>query len=103
MSSFLNYIILDKPDVSNIKSIEINGNQAFSTLQTALQSKHGLLLDKFEKVSISMSLEDDEFNEKLRNFTFNATTRNWRTSKKLSAIFTPDDLNRDDLHLIISA
>lgn len=107
MSSTLriNYIILDEPDVDHVLSVEIDSSDTVTSLRTKIASNHYLLVPgqivKFEKVS--MSMDDEEINDKLRKFTFTSTANTWKATTKLSAVIVPADLAPDHLHLIIRA
>ena len=100
----INYLILNEPDLNMVRSITIDSNQTVLDLREAIESKQQLAageIAKLEKVFLSM--DDEEINDKLRNFTFNPTANTWRATTKLSAVIAPADLAPDHLHLIIRA
>lgn len=102
----INYIILDEPNVDHVHSVEIDSSDTVTSLRTKIASNHQLLvvpgqIVKFEKVF--MSMDDEEINNKLRNFTFTPTANIWRATTKLFSVIVPADLAPDHLHLIIRA
>ena len=100
----INYIILDHPVVEHVHSVEIDSSDTVTSLRTKIASNHQLVpgqIEKFERVS--MSMDDEEINNKLRNFTFTPTANIWRATTKLSAVINLADLAPDHLHLIIRA
>jgi hypothetical protein len=101
----INYLILDEPNVECVQSVEIDSSDTVTSLRTKIASNHDQLVPgqivKFEKVF--MSMDDEEINDKLRNFTFTQTANTWRATRKLDAIIVPADLALNHLHLIIRA
>ncbi|KAF8623880.1 hypothetical protein AX15_006152 [Amanita polypyramis BW_CC] len=99
----INYLILDEPNVDYVQSVEIDSSDTVISLRTKIASNHHLLVPgqivKFEKVF--MSMDDEEINDKLRDFTFTPTGNAWRATTKLSTVIVPADLAPDHLHLII--
>ena len=100
----INYIILDEPNVDHVHSVEIDSSDTVTSLRTKIASNQLLVpgqIVKFERVF--MSMDDEEINNKLRDFTFTPTANIWRATTKLSAVIVPADLAPDHLHLIIRA
>ena len=101
----INYLILNEPNLENlnVQSVTIGSNETAHDLKKAIESENQLNAGEVEKLEIvNFSLDDEEIEEKLRNFTFTPTTNNWRAKTKLSAII-PADLALDHLHLIVRA
>ena len=106
MSSTLhiNYLILDKPNLDMFLYITIDSNQTVQDLKKAIGSMHQLAAGQIVHLeNVSMSMDDEEIDDKLRNFTFTSTANTWKATTKLSAVIHPADLAPDHLHLIIRA
>ena len=100
----INYLILDEPNLDMFRYITIDSNQTVQDLREAIESKHQLAAGQIVNLEkVSMSMDDEEINDKLRKFTFTSTANTWRATTKLSAVIVPADLAPDHLHLIIRA
>ena len=62
----------------------------FGQAENMIESKHQLAAGQIVNLEkVSMSMDDEEINDKLRKFTFTSTANTWRATTKLSAVIVP--------------